>query len=276
MMVSNSSIKNFFFINFVLLFIGFLEYFYLSKYSGFFFTFFGFLIRNILMERGLNFMLMDKEYIDPEYNREQVIIKNYPSIIFHYLTATTVETLTNIVIYNFYAFRTTNIITDIIMFIPISFVYEIIFDLFHYLAHRLEHTYPFLYKHFHKVHHFHSHPMTILTYYHHPIDLVLSNTIPQFLTFCLIPQISPLIYNFIIVYKIFIELSGHSGKNINSSSFPQFVWAPKLLGIEMYTEDHDAHHKFNNCNYAKRFILWDKLFGTYKKTYTSEKFTKKD
>jgi sterol desaturase/sphingolipid hydroxylase (fatty acid hydroxylase superfamily) len=275
-MISNSSIKNFFFMNFILLFIGFLQYFYLSKYSGFFLTFVGFLMRNIVMERGLNFMLMDKEYIDPEYNREQVIIKNYPSIIFHYLTTTTVETLTNIGIYNFYTFGTTNIIIDIIMFIPISFFYEIIFDLFHYLTHRLEHIYPFLYKHFHKVHHFHSYPTTELTYYHHPIDLVLSNTIPQYITLCIVPQISPLMYNFIIVYKIFIELSGHSGKNINSSCFPQFVWVPKLLGIEMYTEDHDAHHKLNNCNYAKRFILWDKLFGTYKKTYTSEKFTKKD
>jgi sterol desaturase/sphingolipid hydroxylase (fatty acid hydroxylase superfamily) len=76
------------------------------------------------------------------------------------------------------------------------------------------------------------------------------------------------------VYKIFIEISGHCGKNINSCSFPQFVWLPKLFKIEMYAEDHDAHHRFNNCNYSKRFILWDKLFLTYKKTYSSEKFNK--
>jgi sterol desaturase/sphingolipid hydroxylase (fatty acid hydroxylase superfamily) len=87
----------------------------------------------------------------------------------------------------------------------------------------------------------------------------------------IIPKISFCIYNTIIIYKIFTEISGHSGKDINSSCFPQFIYLPKFFSIEMYTEDHDAHHHFNNCNYSKRFTLWDKVFQTYKKTYSDKK-----
>jgi sterol desaturase/sphingolipid hydroxylase (fatty acid hydroxylase superfamily) len=39
---------------------------------------------------------------------------------------------------------------------------------------------------------------------------------------------------------------------------------PKWLNIELYCEDHDIHHSVNNCNYSKRFSLWDKVFGTFK------------
>jgi sterol desaturase/sphingolipid hydroxylase (fatty acid hydroxylase superfamily) len=69
----------------------------------------------------------------------------------------------------------------------------------------------------------------------------------------------------IIVYKNFIEISGHSGKKLYPTScFSQFKWLPQWLNIELYTEDHDLHHSLNNCNYGKRFSLWDKLFNTYK------------
>ena len=72
-------------------------------------------------------------------------------------------------------------------------------------------------------------------------------------------------FNLIITYKLFIEISGHIGKKIYPTScFSQFMWLPKLLEIELYTEDHDLHHSMNNCNYSKRFSFWDKLFGTYK------------
>lgn len=268
MKISSNSIKNYFFVNLILLFVSLLQYFYLSNFCGFLAIFCGFLVRNVIMERGLNFILLDKEFINPEHDRTVVLYENYPSIIFYYISSTFVETLTNMIIYKYYVFKTNNIIFDLIMFIPVSFAYEIIFDLFHYIAHRLEHSNSFLYKNVHKVHHTYSHPTTELTYYHHPIDLLLSNTIPQFLTLCAMPKISSITYNLITIYKIIIELSGHSGKHINSSCFPQFIWLPKLLKIDMYTEDHDAHHRLNNCNYAKRFILWDKLFGTY----TNKKF----
>jgi len=97
--------------------------------------------------------------------------------------------------------------------------------------------------------------------------LVITNSIPTIVTLLIIPNISYLQFHFIIVYKNFIEIAGHSGKiSYPTCSFPQFVWLPKLLHIELYTDDHDLHHSLNNCNYSKRFSLWDKFFGTYKST----------
>lgn len=67
-----------------------------------------------------------------------------------------------------------------------------------------------------------------------------------------------------LVYKTFIEVSGHTGKQVKSSSFPLCIWLPRIFGIELYTEQHHLHHLNSNCNYSKRFSLWDKMFGTYR------------
>jgi sterol desaturase/sphingolipid hydroxylase (fatty acid hydroxylase superfamily) len=55
-----------------------------------------------------------------------------------------------------------------------------------------------------------------------------------------------------------------SKKLYPSGSFSQCVWIPRAFNISLYTEDHTLHHSNNNCNYSKRFSLWDKAFGTYK------------
>jgi sterol desaturase/sphingolipid hydroxylase (fatty acid hydroxylase superfamily) len=66
-----------------------------------------------------------------------------------------------------------------------------------------------------------------------------------------------------MTYKTYIEIAGHCGKEINTPSFPQFIWIPRFFDMELYTANHDLHHSSNNCNYSKRFSLWDKVFGTY-------------
>jgi sterol desaturase/sphingolipid hydroxylase (fatty acid hydroxylase superfamily) len=67
-----------------------------------------------------------------------------------------------------------------------------------------------------------------------------------------------------MIYKTFIEVSGHLGKSIKGGSFSQFVWLPKWLDIQMHSDDHYEHHVHSTCNFSKRFTLWDKIFGTYK------------
>jgi sterol desaturase/sphingolipid hydroxylase (fatty acid hydroxylase superfamily) len=62
----------------------------------------------------------------------------------------------------------------------------------------------------------------------------------------LLPWISYKQFNFLLVYKEYIEICG-----------------PECLGIQLHTEDHDLHHTSSQCNYGKRFCLWDKVFGTY-------------
>ena len=65
-------------------------------------------------------------------------------------------------------------------------------------------------------------------------------------------------------YKSITELSGHTGKKNKSSSFIQCIWLAKSLNIELTNNDHNTHHVFVNCNYSKRFSLWDKIFLSYK------------
>lgn len=158
-----------------------------------------------------------------------------------------------------------NLIWDIITFIPISFGYEIIFDFFHYITHRFLHLNKFAYVHIHKTHYAITHPQIETTWYHNPLDLLFTNSLPHILTLYFIPSISLFMLNLILIYKVFIEICGHSGKICNSSSFPQCIWIPKILQIELVTEEHDLHHTLNNCNYSKRFKLWDIIFQTYRK-----------
>ena len=103
------------------------------------------------------------------------------------------------------------------------------------------------------------------TFYQDPLDVVISISLPTIISSKVIPNISYFQFNLIIIYKNFIEISGHCGKILYpNTSFPQFIWLTKWLKIELYAEDHDLHHSSNNCNYSKRFTLWDKVFCTYK------------
>lgn len=247
---------------------------YLLDNNNFIYIYVFFILRNLFLERKLNYILKDKKYIcynvknyENEISHRENSNKSNVKICLYFLSSTFIETITHLITIKLYNFNDTNIVNNLIYFIPISFIYEVIFDLFHYIAHKIEHDNVLLYKYIHKVHHTFRYSTTFVTYYHHPIDLILSNTLPQLLTLMIIPKISFFIYNLIIIYKIFIEISGHSGKKINSQSFPQFIFLPKFLKIEMYTEDHDAHHYLNNCNYSKRFTLWDKFFNTYDENY---------
>jgi lathosterol oxidase len=181
------------------------------------------------------------------------------------LTTTAVETMT-------YLFIKTHIIdvdfsrpmySELIYFIPLSFLFELIFDFFHYSTHRLLH-HPYLYKFLHKKHHKFKHPIAITTFYQEPLDLIITNSLPTIATLLIVPQFTYVMFHFIIVYKNFIEISGHSGKKLYpNTSFSQFMWLPKWLHIELYSEEHDLHHSLNNCNYSKRFSIWDKAFNTY-------------
>jgi len=154
-------------------------------------------------------------------------------------------------------------------FVRKSFFFEVVFDFFHYWSHRVCHEVPFLYQ-FHKSHHKYLHPSPLSTYQQDSVDLILTNVVPQISSLSLLKSacgitFSPFEYSLLISYKVFVEIAGHAGIETNATSFPQFAPLPKLLGIEMRTKDHDAHHAFpqKSCNFSKRFVLWDKMFGTF-------------
>jgi len=213
----------------------------------------------------IDYGVLNKQSINNDIN---LIPKEEFKNEFHYyvLSTTTVETITHLYINNNFIYIYRDIYLDIILFIPVSFMFEIIFDFFHYLTHRLLHS-KYLYKYCHKIHHKFKHPQSIISYYQDPVDLIITNSTPIILALSLTKNISYRQFNILLIYKTFIEVSGHCGKYVNpTSSFSQFIWLPKLLQIELYTEDHDLHHSLNNCNFSKRFSLWDKVFNTYKKS----------
>jgi lathosterol oxidase len=259
-MISLNSLKNFIITNGFLISLGFFQYKIISL-DSYLFSFIVFIIRNFLLINVLDYITNKKQIINKTNILPQESYKG--EFTFYVIKSTFIETLTFFLIkntfisYNYYYL-------DIVLFPFISFLYEIIFDLFHYWTHRISH-HRYLYRIGHKTHHKFPHPISILAYYHKPLDLLITNTIPCILTMYLLPKISLFMYSLILIYKTFIEISGHCGKHLSTGSFVQFIWLAKLLKIELYVDDHDLHHSQNNCNYAKRFSLWDKFFGTYKK-----------
>ncbi len=205
-------------------------------------------------------------------------IQNYPfEFLINVLFNSLIEVTYSYLLYSsFYPsnFTIQNISINIIYFIPISFLFEIIFDFFHYWTHRKIHEIPILYQHIHRKHHQHSHPNVYTTFYQDPIDLLITNMIPTFLSIFILQQffvIDYTLWRMLNTYKVYIEICGHSGKNIpKTCSFVQCIWIPKILNIDLYTIDHDRHHSNIKCNYAKRFMLWDKIFGTYDRGIENE------
>jgi sterol desaturase/sphingolipid hydroxylase (fatty acid hydroxylase superfamily) len=160
-----------------------------------------------------------------------------------------------------FANPSTHVLQELVFFIPYSFLFEVIFDFFHYSTHRLSHKIPFLYNAFHSYHHRHVYPTVLTTFEHKYGDLFLTNMLPVILTTLLL-QPSQYFLSIWIGYKVLEEMYGHIGIPKHASSFPQCMWLPRLLGVELYSSQHALHHLKPSVNYSKRFILWDKVFGT--------------
>jgi len=274
MIISLNSLKNFIMINFFLLSVGMIQYNLVNYFNiknniiiEFIVILFIFLSRNYLLLNFIEINTKNKASINDDF-------LNWPKEEYKYefnlyvCRTTAIEAITHIIIKNNLIMSiSNNLFIELVYFIPLSFCFEIIFDFFHYIGHRLLHN-KYLYKHIHKAHHKFAHPIAIITFYQDPIDLIITNSIPIYLTLLIMNKIPYLTFNFIIIYKTFIEICGHIGKKLYPiPSFSQFIWIPKLFNIQLYAEDHDLHHTLNNCNYAKRFTLWDKFFRTYKSPF---------
>jgi sterol desaturase/sphingolipid hydroxylase (fatty acid hydroxylase superfamily) len=265
-MINIQSIKNstitFLMVNIFLISISVVQY-KLIKYSlliNYLFNIF----RIFLLIKCINYKFKDKE---PVINQDKIIEKYTNEFNFNIIQTETFDFIsTQIFHYYFFDIHENMNLYDLIYFVPISFLFELIFDFFHYVTHYLSHSIPFLYKNIHKKHHTHKIIKSEITFYSNPVDLFLTNFIPMVITIRLMPTFSLFIFYLIKNYKANVEISGHTGKKLYPiSCFPQFTLLPKLLNIELYAEDHLNHHLYNNCNYSKRFSLYDKLFGTYKK-----------
>ena len=133
-------------------------------------------------------------------------------------------------------------------------------DFTSYWFHRTAHRVPFLWR-FHRVHHSDT-SMDSSTYFRsHPLELFLwfgSSTIIAAGIFGL--DIMTLGLYFLVVTPFFVL-------EHTNLRFPK--WIDKSFGLIFTTPNqHKVHHEQNqhytDSNYADIFILWDRLFGTYK------------
>ena len=95
--------------------------------------------------------------------------------------------------------------------------------------------------------------------------MLLSNLLPVAVATLTVPRFTALQYHLLLAYKVFVEVAGHTGKLSRATSFPVCPLLPQNLGMALVTADHDLHHTSSHCNFSKRFILWDRVFGTYTK-----------
>jgi sterol desaturase/sphingolipid hydroxylase (fatty acid hydroxylase superfamily) len=245
--VSIKSLKNFIFINGLLITIAKLQ----TLYNSCFFI----MARNILLCRFVDHVTKDKPSLAKFWEKI-----NWIELYFYLIIASVIEYY----LICFLKYKKPDSNYDIIMFLMLSFPFEIIFDLFHYVAHRLLHN-KVLYQYIHKHHHTYKDVIPIMAFYQNPIDLLLSNVIPFYLTysiFSIFYDQSALFVSLTLTYKIFIEIAGHCGKDAKASSFPQCIWLPQFFGFELKSKNHDLHHKDGRYNYSKRFMLWDYVFKT--------------
>lgn len=275
-MISLKSFGNFITTNFMLIGFGCVEYFginLLNRFSliiQFIMTFIILLLRNFLFLYLINNAIKNKKFVN-EYRNEPK--EQYSGeFVKNVVTTTLMDSMTLFFAKHYILSDTASYIYDLIMFIPSSFVFELIFDFFHYWVHRCSHS-KYLYGYLHKQHHKYRDVSPIVTFYQDPFDVLLSNTLPTLITLFLISQISLFGaslfkmslfgYSIMSIYKVSVEIYGHSGK-YTPPEFVQCIWLPRYLDIVLTSENHSHHHMFNNCNYSKRFSIWDKIFGTFR------------
>jgi sterol desaturase/sphingolipid hydroxylase (fatty acid hydroxylase superfamily) len=255
-MISNRSLQNFLVYNTLISGTAVLHYYALLDERMWVLFVFAFL-RNV----GISHMIEWASQKAPLLNENYRYPENVPYL--HYMAqAAALEAVTLPLI----TMGPANVPWTVVTFIPISFVFEVIFDFFHYWSHRYLHSAEWSW---HTSHHRHIHLRPQLSFHHHITDLVLTNALPFLATVGLFGSVagytfSPLEIALLMSYKVFVEIGGHTGRSSNrSAAFPQCIWLPRALGIELRTEDHNLHHVRPSVNFAKRFTLWDRVFGTY-------------
>jgi sterol desaturase/sphingolipid hydroxylase (fatty acid hydroxylase superfamily) len=135
-----------------------------------------------------------------------------------------------------------------------------LFDFVTYWFHRLSHKVPLLWR-FHRVHHSDT-SMDASTYFRgHPVEIFLWFGVSNILAAGIFGlDLLALGFYFLVATPFFII----EHTNIR---FPK--WLDKTVGLIFTTPNiHKVHHEqdqyYTDSNYADIFILWDRIFGTFK------------
>lgn len=134
------------------------------------------------------------------------------------------------------------------------------FDFVNYWFHRTAHSVPVLWR-FHRVHHSDTRMDASTNLRSHPVELLcyfgLSNIVAAAIFGLDVMALG--VFFLVITPYVFLE---HS--NIK---FP--AWLDKTFGLVFTTPNiHKVHHEqdqyYTDSNYSDIFIIWDRLFGTFK------------
>ena len=260
-MISARSAQRFVAYNGMIVSVGLLQWISMSYFSLPFHAIFVFL-RNLMLAYGMEAASASLPHLNSDYQYPKE--KYSGEFVVYVAQAAAIEAVFTSLNSSLMSFAPDSVALQLLTFIPVSFVFEILYDFFHYWGHRLMHVY---YVDLHKSHHHHVHLRPILAFYQNGFDLVLTNALPFLATEMIIGSFyrcSLFELALLLSYKVFIEVAGHTGKASRpTTSFPQCVWLPRAFGIELATEDHNMHHIHTGTNFSKRFTLWDRIFGTY-------------
>ena len=135
-----------------------------------------------------------------------------------------------------------------------------LFDLVSYWFHRLSHVVPFLWR-FHRVHHSDTTMDASTNFRGHPLESFLWFGSSNILAAAVFGLDLLTLGLYLFITMIFFVLQ-HSNLR-----FPK--WLDKSMGLLITTPNiHKVHHEqdqhYTDSNFSDIFILWDRLFGTYK------------
>lgn len=134
------------------------------------------------------------------------------------------------------------------------------YDITAYWIHRATHKIPLLWR-FHRVHHSDTTMDSSTVFRFHPIELTMVFGLGNIVTAAVFGTdvFSMALYYFILYIFFFFE---HANLN-----YPK--WLNSTFGLFFVMPDHHrVHHQqdqfYTDSNYADIFILWDRIFGTFK------------
>jgi sterol desaturase/sphingolipid hydroxylase (fatty acid hydroxylase superfamily) len=132
-------------------------------------------------------------------------------------------------------------------------------DFVGYWAHRLNHNWHLFWR-LHRVHHSDTKMDSSTSFRAHPLDVILDNASVIFGGILFGLDLNIIILRWVIYMPLFVA-------HHTCYTFPK--WVDDFFGKVFATPNlHKIHHhqdqEYTDSNYGNIFIIWDKLFGTYK------------
>jgi Delta7-sterol 5-desaturase len=136
--------------------------------------------------------------------------------------------------------------------IATAVLYLVVTDGALYWAHRTFHR-PWLFRRIHRVHHRWTAPTAFTAAAMHPIELAVYQAI--MLAPLLVLPLHVVGVVAVLIYQHTIALIDHSGVDLRS----RLPWQPP-------PRFHDDHHVYFHVNYGQTLGVWDRMFGTWRRT----------